>query len=138
MPPKRTVLVGGSFQLLHPGHLRLLEAAARLGSVTVVIAHDATVRRTKGLLVPAADRAKLVRALRCVDRAVIGHPRDFFKVVRRLRPDIILLGPDQEMPGLEAALRAARLECRVLRLRSRYKGYGTRRLLQRAQKIRKK
>src|SRR3990167_6010038 len=104
---KRKVLAGGAFQLIHPGHLRFLRFAASKGTLTVVIAHDRTVRRSRGsLLAPARERAELVAALGY--RTVIGHPGDFFKVVRRLRPALIVLGPDQRMPGLAHAIKAAR------------------------------
>ena len=128
------VLAGGAFQILHPGHVELLRRAARYGRLTVVIAHDRTVRATKGrVVVPAADRARAVAALRFVHRVVIGHPADRLRIVRRLRPDVIVLGPDQRMPGLAAL--CAEQGCRIVRVK-RYRSYRTRRLAARLSRTR--
>jgi len=72
----RTIaLANGCFDILHVGHVRYLESAAREADVLVVALNDdASVRQLKGEgrpILPASDRAELVAALRCVDYVVI-------------------------------------------------------------------
>lgn len=68
---KRIVLVGGCFDLIHVGHLHLLEFAAFLGELVVVaVLSDEYVRGYKGLsrpIIPQDQRARMVKSIRCVD-----------------------------------------------------------------------
>ncbi len=91
------VLVAGSFEILHPGHIYLFREAWRLGSVHVVVARDSSIERFKGRkpVVPEEQRLRVVESVRYVSRAVLGDPVDYLKPVLDIRPDIILLGPDQ-------------------------------------------
>ena len=94
---KRVVCAVGVFDLLHPGHLRLLEQARALGDVLVVlIESDARAREEKGSgrpITPAAERAEIVAALAAVDVAVElqNQPADD-KFVAELAPDFLVLG----------------------------------------------
>ena len=71
---RRLVLTNGCFDLLHPGHVALLEAARREGDLLLVALNsDASVRGLKGEgrpLIPAEERAELLLALESVDRVV--------------------------------------------------------------------
>ncbi len=93
----KKVMAGGTFSILHPGHVQFLRKAKSLGDcLVVVIAHDSTVLRNKGvLLAPAGDRKRLVESIRFVDKVVIGRKDDFLRVVESERPDVIALGYDQ-------------------------------------------
>ncbi len=99
----RTVVwTNGVFDLLHVGHVRNLEQAARLGDVLVVgINSDASVRRLKGPqrpIVPAEERAELVSALRVVDAVVVFDEDTPETVLGRLKPDIHVKGDDYRPP----------------------------------------
>ncbi|AFK51271.1 glycerol-3-phosphate cytidylyltransferase [Thermogladius calderae 1633] len=91
------VLVAGAFEILHPGHLHLLKKAWELGRVHVIVARDSSIRRIKGRepVVPEQQRLEVVSAVKYVDTAVLGDEEDFLKPVEHIKPDIILLGPDQ-------------------------------------------
>lgn len=99
----KKVLVGGRFNILHPGHVYFLEKAKSLGDfLVVVIAHDATIRKQKKfLLFPARERKKLLESLSFVDKVVIGYPiggeEGYLKMVRKEKPAIIALGYDQKI-----------------------------------------
>ncbi len=98
----KRVLVGGVFDILHPGHVRFLERAKEIagpdGELVVVVARDETVERRKRTpIVPEEQRVEMVRALKPVDRAILGHPEDFAETLRRVEPDVVVLGPDQDM-----------------------------------------
>jgi rfaE bifunctional protein nucleotidyltransferase chain/domain/rfaE bifunctional protein kinase chain/domain len=92
------VATGGCFDVLHAGHVACLEAARRLGDVLVVLLNsDASVRRLKGPgrpLVPAEDRAQVLRGLASVDEVVVFDEDDPCAALARLRPDVWAKGGD--------------------------------------------
>jgi len=87
----------GVFDLLHPGHIQYLSEAKRLGDeLVVVVARDSTAERLKHRpIVPEAQRLEMVRSLKPVDRAVLGHEGSIYEILPEIRPDIIALGFDQ-------------------------------------------
>jgi rfaE bifunctional protein nucleotidyltransferase chain/domain len=95
---RAVVLTNGCFDLLHPGHVALLEAARAEGDVLVVaINSDASVRRIKGEgrpLVPEAERAETLLALEPVDRVVVYDEPTPIAVVKALVPDVLVKGAD--------------------------------------------
>ena len=95
----QTGMAFGKFVLLHSGHVRFLARAKSLvDRLVVVVASDGSVRKERGgCLVPAEQRREVVSALRSVDEAIIGDAKDRYAVVRKRRPDVIILGPDQEV-----------------------------------------
>jgi FAD synthetase len=126
----RKVLAGGTFNILHPGHILFLEKAKKLGDyLVVVVANDKTVIRNKGFLsMPAQARKKVIESMRIVDKAVIGDEKDFMKVVRKERPDIIALGYDQRLDkNLERQIES--LGIKTVRIKSRIRGYKTENIL---------
>ena len=103
--------------------------------MVVVIARDAAVEREKGRRprLTAAARVELVAGVRWVDRAIIGDPpKRYFSVIRRWKPDVIVIGYDQtcNVPAFRKILQSLGLSAtRVVRLKA-YKGdrYHTRKL----------
>jgi FAD synthetase len=93
----RVVACGGVFDILHPGHGFFLQKSKEYGDVLVVIvARDETVERRKRIpIVPEEQRLEMVRLLKPVDIAVLGGRGDFLKIIEKIRPDVIVLGPDQ-------------------------------------------
>lgn len=94
----RIVFTNGVFDLLHPGHVALLEAAAREGDRLVVgLNTDASVKRLKGPTRPVQDeaaRARVMGALRCVDLVVLFAEDTPLAVIEQLLPDILVKGAD--------------------------------------------
>lgn len=92
------VATGGCFDIVHAGHVATLQAARRLGDRLVVLMNsDASVTRLKGPgrpVVPAADRAKVLEALDCVDAVVVFDDDDPRGTLTHLRPDIWAKGGD--------------------------------------------
>jgi len=102
------VMAVGVFDLLHAGHLHYLEQAKSLGEhLTVVIAHDDTVRMRKHEPVTSQDlRKRMVAGLKPVDHAMVGNPPSvpMYDILPMVEPDIIAIGYDQE--HAENAIRA--------------------------------
>jgi len=99
----KTVLTSGAFDLIHYGHIRLLEEAKSHGGpdarLVVIIARDETVRRLKGKppVFPEAQRRALIDALKVVDETLLGYEDlDMATVIEKVKPDIIAVGHDQE------------------------------------------
>jgi FAD synthetase len=93
----KTALAMGKFQIIHAGHLYYLEQARkRADRLIVVVARDATIRAEGGrVIIPEKQRLAVVAALKPVDKAVLGGFPDKLKIVGKIRPDVIVLGPDQ-------------------------------------------
>jgi D-beta-D-heptose 7-phosphate kinase / D-beta-D-heptose 1-phosphate adenosyltransferase len=99
------VATGGCFDLLHAGHVRMLERARELGDCLIVCVNsDASVRRLKGddrPLVEQDDRVAVLRGLTCVDAVAIFDEDDPRRVLETLRPHVWVKGgdyADSELP----------------------------------------
>ena len=95
------MFTNGVFDLLHVGHVSLLEAARREGTALVVgVNSDASVRRlAKGEgsdrpVVPGPERARLLAALACVDCVVLFDEDTPLSLIERLQPDVLVKGAD--------------------------------------------
>lgn len=92
------VATGGCFDLLHAGHVHVLDAARALGDCLIVCLNsDASVRRLKGSqrpIVGEEDRAALLRALTAVDGVLIFDEDTPVPVLEKLRPDVFAKGGD--------------------------------------------
>ena len=95
---KRVVFTNGCFDLLHPGHVKSLEAARALGDVLVVgLNGDESVRTLKGEgrpVIPATERAELLAGFECVDAVVIFEELTPRETVAALVPDVLVKGGD--------------------------------------------
>ncbi len=117
------VLVAGTFEILHPGHIELFRTAWEKGRVYVIVSRDINAEKFKGrpIIVPEEQRRKIVESIRYVYRAVLGHQEDLLKPVEEIDPDIILLGPDQKIDEerLEKELEKRGVRARVERLKEK-------------------
>jgi len=117
------VMVFGTFDILHPGHLDFLGRAKKLGDELVVsISRRVNAKRIKGKNPRHSEieRKKLLESVRFVDNVVIGAKTDYLAHILRLRPDIIALGYDQKhyTQGLKEKLAKRGLKVRIVRLKS--------------------
>jgi len=110
-------LANGMFDLLHVGHLRYLEGAAREADVLVVaINSDRSARSLKGPgrpVVPEAERAELVGGLACVDWVTVFDEATVEPLLRALRPDVHCKGTDYTADTVPERLVADELGIRV-------------------------
>lgn len=100
---KTVVLTNGAFDLLHAGHVGYLAAARALGDLLIVgLNSDASVRAYKGPLrplVPEAQRAAVLAALRSVDYVTLFETPTAEPLVEAMRPDIYAKGGDYAHPA---------------------------------------
>ena len=95
---RQVVFTNGCFDILHVGHLQLLNAAAELGDRLIVgVNSDASVRRLKGdsrPVTPEDQRMTLLAGLACVDQVVLFADDTPLELIRRLSPDVLVKGGD--------------------------------------------
>ena len=95
---KTVVFTNGCFDLLHPGHVRLLEQARSLGDFLIVgVNTDASVSRSKGPgrpITPERDRAEVLTALAAVDAVVLFDEDTPRELIAELLPDVLVKGAD--------------------------------------------
>lgn len=95
---EKIVFTNGCFDILHPGHLRCLQSARRLGDALVVaINSDEGVRRLKGPgrpVLAAEDRAEVLAGLECVTWVTIFEEETPLELIRALQPDVLVKGGD--------------------------------------------
>jgi rfaE bifunctional protein nucleotidyltransferase chain/domain len=95
---KRVVFTNGVFDLLHPGHVRYLQAARGEGDALVIgVNSDRSVRANKGPsrpIIPEHERAELLAALACVDAVVIFDEDTPADIIRHVQPDVLVKGAD--------------------------------------------
>lgn len=122
---KGKVLVAGTFDFLHPGHVDFFAQAKRHGNrLVVVVSRDSNAKMIKGKkpYFSQKERLALVTAVGIVDKAVLGDAQAFFSAVRKERPDAIVLGYDQwakEDKVRAALLRAGLAKTKVFRAKAK-------------------
>jgi len=130
------VMATGTFDILHLGHIYFLKQAKKLGdTLAVVVATDSTVRKLKHEPVNSEQiRLDLIKELKIVDEAYLGHEKDIYEILKEIKPDIITLGYDQihDEKTIEKELKKRNIKAKVVRL-SEYKGgsdlEGTRKII---------
>jgi rfaE bifunctional protein nucleotidyltransferase chain/domain len=132
----RLVATGGCFDLLHSGHLSLLQQARALGDALLVCVNsDESVRRRKGPgrpIVPAADRIALLEALEPVDAVIMFDEDTPATLLETVRPDVWVKGGDYTLNDLPEATVVHRYGGQVVII-SLVAGYSTSRLASAAQ-----
>lgn len=128
------VLTGGAYDLLHKGHIITLKEAKSHGDfLIVVIARDVTVAKKKRNPIHSEkDRAYLLNEICVVDAAILGDEVDHMRVVRRIKPDIVAIGSDQD--HLEEVLKAqlkdqGMFHTKIVRLHADYEELATTKLI---------
>lgn len=120
----KKVIVFGTFDILHPGHLSFFRQAKKLADyLIVVVARDRNSQKAKGRWPTNNEkiRAANVRKIDLVDKAILGsRTYNFYRTIRTYRPDVIALGYDQKptIRELKEDLKRHRLKnIKIVRLR---------------------
>ena len=120
------IMVFGTFDMIHPGHEHLFEQARALAAdpyLIVSVARDSNVERIKGFRPRKSEGARRAQlaAHALVDEAVLGDETGYLEHIKRVAPDIIALGYDQEgeyVERLQSNLKEAGLGAQVVRLKA--------------------
>lgn len=97
---KKVVLTGGTFDIIHPGHLNYLAKCRHQGDILVVcVAGDARTRRRKGPsrpLLPAVQRARILSNLKLVDFVFISNRKPFSEpILQQINPDVVVTSSNE-------------------------------------------
>jgi len=117
---KKKVFVSGCFDLLHSGHIRFLEKAAKHGDVYLALGSDRTVVELKGRAPVAteAERKYMLEAIRHVKECLISRGSgilDFVDELKRVKPDIFIVNEDGNTPAKAGLCRRLGIKYVVLR-----------------------
>ncbi|MDP2938873.1 MAG: D-glycero-beta-D-manno-heptose 1-phosphate adenylyltransferase [Candidatus Omnitrophota bacterium] len=95
---KKIIFTNGCFDILHPGHISYLEEAKEKNGILVVgLNSDSSVRKIKGKsrpIISQLDRAKVLASVSCVDYIVIFNTATPLKLIRLIKPDVLVKGAD--------------------------------------------
>jgi len=123
---KKVVFTNGCFDIMHAGHVRYLAKARSLGDILVVgLNSDDSVRAIKGAsrpIVPERERAEVLASLRCVDYVVIFREPTPLRLIRAIKPDILVKGSDwaaHEIVGGDVVRKSGGKVSRIRLLRGR-------------------
>jgi len=118
---RKKVIVTGTFDWLHSGHVRFFEEAAGYGDLYVVVGHDANIRLLKGAghpLFPQEERRYMVGSIRFVSEALISTGQGWLDAapeIERLKPDIYAVNEDGDQGGKREYCRERGIEYLVLK-----------------------
>jgi cytidyltransferase-like protein len=117
----KKVVVTGSFDWFHSGHVRFLEEVSRNGDLYVIVGHDANIRLLKGgghPLLPQEERRYVVGSIKFVKQALISSGRGWMDAdpeIRRLKPDLYVVNEDGDKGGKREYCRDLGIEYLVLK-----------------------
>ena len=133
----QVVFTNGVFDLLHPGHVRYLQAARRLGDLLIVgVNSDRSVRAIKEAgrpINPEHERAEVLLSLECVDAVVVFDEDTPHRLIDTIQPDVLVKGADwgpNEIVGRDVVEARGG---RVVRI-DLAQGYSTTELIRRARR----
>ncbi len=97
----KKIIVFGSFDPLHQGHLNFFNQAKKLGDyLIVVVARDENIKKNKNREVRFGEdeRMKAVEATQIANEVMLGDESDSYTILEKINPDVIAVGYDQKIP----------------------------------------
>lgn len=122
----KKVMIFGTFDIFHKGHINFLKQARKYGDyLIVVIARDKTVKEVKGEFPQSKEkkRARVIKDNTLADEVILGSQTDKYAAIKKYKPAVICLGYDQKffIDNLKDELLKLKLKnTRVIRLKSYY------------------
>lgn len=135
----KTIMLFGTFDILHAGHINLFKQAKKYGDyLFVVVSRDVNAKKIKKHqpIFNEKERLEVLKNIKLIDEVVLGSKINPYKFVKIIKPEIIALGYDQKnyVNGLKNFLKQNNLPIKVLRLKSynsnKYKSHKIRQQLE--------
>ena len=107
---KSVVLAGGTFDILHPGHLKYLDRCRAQGDILIVcVSGDARTRKRKGVhrpVMPAIQRAEIVASLKLVDLVFVSNLKPFSdSILQSIRPNVLVTSSNEPSKAVKEQFR---------------------------------
>jgi FAD synthetase len=120
---QKTVMIFGTFDIVHHGHLNLFKQARKYGDrLVAVLARDERVKNIKSResVYNEKERKYFLEQIRLVDTVVLGDQKDVYKRIREIKPDVIVLGYDQMhfTDKLEEKIQEFKLKTKIVRAKA--------------------
>lgn len=115
----KSVMVFGTFDLLHEGHLYLFKEAKKHGdTLIVVVARDTSVKKIKGFAPHQNELQRLEKVKKCslVDKALLGYEDDFYQVIEEQKPTVLCFGYDQDKQNINVELKKRKINAEIITL----------------------
>ncbi len=109
----KRVMVFGTFDIFHPGHLSFLRQAKKFGEqLIVVVARDKNVLKIKGRQPVNSESSRLnqLKVVNIIDKVFLGNLENPYKIIDEIKPEVICLGYDQEVYTEELAKRFSKIK----------------------------
>jgi len=114
----RKVMVFGTFDVLHLGHLNYFKQALKFGDfLVVVVARDKNVLKLKGRKAKNNEKKRLKRVRKIVDKAVLGYVADRFRIIEKEKPSVVCFGYDQKVDS-DLLRKIKKLKIKVKKLKA--------------------
>lgn len=135
----KTVMLFGTFDILHIGHINLFQQARKYGDkLIVVVARDTNVIKNKKIkpLFTEKERAGVLKNIKLIDQVLLGSKINPYTIIKKVYPDIIALGYDQKdyVTGLKDFLQENNLSAQIIRLKpykkEKYKSHKIRKYIE--------
>ena len=131
---KKIVFTNGCFDILHLGHIHLLKKAKKLGDVLIIgLNSDSSVKKIKGEERPIKDentRAQILASLEMVDFVVIFKEKTPLRLIKSIRPDVLVKGGDWKESEIVGADFVKSYKGKVKRIKY-LKGHSTTQIIKR-------
>jgi cytidyltransferase-like protein len=119
----KIVMIFGTFDIVHHGHLNLFKQARKYGDrLIAVVARDARVKNIKSRrsVYNEKERKYFLEQIRLIDKVVLGDSKDVYKRIKEIKPDSIVLGYDQMhfTEKLEEKIQEFKLKTKVVRAKA--------------------
>jgi len=118
----KTVMVFGTFDIIHGGHLHMFKQACEYGDKLIVaVARDCNVKKNKGIkpLHDEKERKSILKHIDLIDKVVLGYKTEPYRIIKDYKPDVIALGYDQKeyVDNLTEAIDKFEFKTKIVRLR---------------------
>ncbi|RKY44693.1 MAG: D-glycero-beta-D-manno-heptose 1-phosphate adenylyltransferase [Candidatus Omnitrophota bacterium] len=134
---KKIVFTNGCFDLIHPGHIKLLSSAKKYGEVLILgLNSDSSIRKIKGEKRPIfkeKERIEILSAITYIDYIVVFKEETPFKLIKIIKPDVLVKGGDWKEKDIVGADFVKKQGGKVIRIKLK-KGYSTTTLIEKIKK----